>query len=378
MAYFIGIYDWSLYTLPSAIPITDIEGDTNSNDPAAPGYNSAAPTWIGETFTYDGGSSTLLEINDDDNDFQDAYVETGGPQTLAQDVTINGTTYLAGSVVENEFSMLDASGNEIWVVRIDGVNVGFSYPSGQNPTPGQTFTGTVGRDGDPADSADGVGTSEPYSGIICFTPGALIETPDGPRPVETLRIGDLVTTKDSGPEPIRWISRRVAIFSNDLEDAKPIQIKAGAFAPGFPQNDIVVSPQHRFVFHDRSDRRVVEVFVAAKALTQLPGVRVMRGKKSVEYIHFALDRHEVVIADGVCTESCFMGPVVLEDIPKSQRARIKLIFPNIEFDPGRGYGPTARPALKVQNARKLLKMRQLIFGAVPEQSDLKSLATGVL
>jgi len=123
MPYYITIYDWSLYTLLPAIPMADIEGDTHSNDPASPDYSPTAPSWIGETFTYNGGSSTLLEINDDDLDFEDGYVETGGTQTLAQDVTINGTTYLAGSVVENEFSMLDASGNEVWIVRIDGINV---------------------------------------------------------------------------------------------------------------------------------------------------------------------------------------------------------------------------------------------------------------
>jgi len=150
LAYFVAIYDWSLYTLPSAIPMSDIEGDT---------FGNSTPSWLGETFTYNGGSSTLLEINDDDSDFDDGYVDTGAAQTLAQDVTINGTTYLAGSVVENEFSMLDASGNEIWVVRIDGVNVGFTYPAGEDPTPGQTFTGTVARDGDPLDSDDGVSSS---------------------------------------------------------------------------------------------------------------------------------------------------------------------------------------------------------------------------
>lgn len=63
--------------------------------------------------------------------------------------------------------------------------------------------------------------------------------------------------------------------------------------------------------------------MAAKALTRLPRVRSMTGKKSVEYIHFAIDRHEVVIANGVRTESCYMGPVLLDDMPLRERARIK-------------------------------------------------------
>ncbi len=368
MAYYIAIYDWSLYALPSAIPMTDIEGDTHSNDPAAPGYSSSVPSWIGETFTFNGGASTLLHIDDDDGFFEDAYVETGGAQTLAQDVTINGTTYLAGSVVENEFAMLDGAGNEIWVVRIDGVNVGFAYPAGNDPVPGETFTGAVGRDGNPLDSGDGVGSAEPYNAIVCYTAGALIETPDGPRPVEDLKVGDLVSTIDSGPAPIRWVSRRKVSFRNGLEDAKPVEIKAGAFAPGLPEIDMIVSPQHRFVFHDCAEPKSDGVFVAAKSLTRLPGVRVMRGKKSVEYIHFALARHEVVLACGLLSESCYIGPTMLNDIPEGQRARIAALFPGIRFDPGRGYGPTARPVRRVQDARALLKARQLIYQPAPARS----------
>lgn len=357
MAYYIAVFDWSLYTLPGGLPMSNIRGDTLAN---------GTPSWLGRTFTYNNGASTQLEINDDDGNFQDGYVETGGAQTLAQAVTINGTTYAAGSTVENEFSMLDASGNEVWVVRIAGVNIGFTYPSGEDPSPGQTFTGTVARDGAPADSQDGVGSAEPYQAIVCFTPGALIETPAGPRRVETLVAGDLVATQDSGVKPIRWVSRRSVDFATDPEGAKPVLIKSGAFAPGLPSHDLVVSPQHRFVFQDRRGAGR-EVFVAAKALTRLPRVRVMTGKASVEYLHIAFERHEVVRANGVATESCYIGPALLAGIPPDGRPAFRAIFPGIDFDPGHGYGPTARPVIQVQDARRLLRSGDLVFGLAPER-----------
>ncbi|MBL9056263.1 MAG: Hint domain-containing protein, partial [Rhodobacteraceae bacterium] len=40
---------------------------------------------------------------------------------------------------------------------------------------------------------------------ICFLRGTRITTPDGPRAIEDLAEGDLVTTLDHGPQPIRWI-----------------------------------------------------------------------------------------------------------------------------------------------------------------------------
>lgn len=43
--------------------------------------------------------------------------------------------------------------------------------------------------------------------VPCFACGTLIATPDGERPVETLAIGDLVTTMN-GTAPVRWIGRK--------------------------------------------------------------------------------------------------------------------------------------------------------------------------
>jgi len=165
MSYYLKLFDWALYTLPSSIPMSDIEGNTQPNDPAHPDYSSGAPTWIGEDFTFNGGVGYQILVDDDDGNFEDGYVETGGIQTLAQDVTINGTLYTAGSQVENEFSLIDGLGNEVWVLRIAGKNVGFVYQSGEEPTAGETFTPTGGRDGDPADSADGVASAEPYTTV---------------------------------------------------------------------------------------------------------------------------------------------------------------------------------------------------------------------
>src|SRR5690606_17553496 len=45
-------------------------------------------------------------------------------------------------------------------------------------------------------------------GVICFTPGTRIETPDGPRLVQDLREGDRVSTMDNGAEEILWIGSR--------------------------------------------------------------------------------------------------------------------------------------------------------------------------
>ena len=50
--------------------------------------------------------------------------------------------------------------------------------------------------------------SESPTGVICFTPGTRLQTPDGERLVEDLAEGDRIDTKDGGAQEIVWIGRR--------------------------------------------------------------------------------------------------------------------------------------------------------------------------
>ncbi|MEM6481890.1 MAG: hypothetical protein AAF922_18325 [Pseudomonadota bacterium] len=109
--------------------------------------------WIGETFFY-GGSPTEVSLSNNDGAFDDGHIEKDGAQTLSEPVAIDGVAYPAGSVVENEFSLTDASGADANVIRIDGSNVGFSYKAGDEPDvgvyihgPERSRRGSVGQSG---------------------------------------------------------------------------------------------------------------------------------------------------------------------------------------------------------------------------------------
>src|SRR5690606_23050660 len=81
--------------------------------------------------------------------------------------------------------------------------------------------------------------------IVCFTRGTLIDCADGARPVETLRVGDLVQTLDRGLQPIRWIaSRRLGAELAAQPRLCPIRIRKGALGPGMPAADLPAAPQH--------------------------------------------------------------------------------------------------------------------------------------
>ncbi|WP_131541653.1 Hint domain-containing protein [Sulfitobacter indolifex] len=152
-----------MFKTPSDLSEANLTGDVQANDSAARHYDASKPSWVNQDFKFEGGDGTNIVINDDDSHFEDGYVEEGGAQTLAQPATINGVTYPAGAVLENEFSLIDASGKEVYVLRIDGQNVGFVYPAEEQPKAGESFSATSSRNGDAMDSADGESSSVRYA-----------------------------------------------------------------------------------------------------------------------------------------------------------------------------------------------------------------------
>ncbi|MEL7116490.1 MAG: Hint domain-containing protein, partial [Pseudomonadota bacterium] len=127
--------------------------------------------------------------------------------------------------------------------------------------------------------------------------------------------------------------------------------------------------QHRFLMQGQTEVHAGETLAAAKALTTLPKAREMKGKKQVAYIHFALDQHAVVFANGVPTESCYLGETRLADLSEFERARLTRLFPKIKADSARGYGAPARTIVPPARAEHLLATGQMrVASSVPRKT----------
>lgn len=190
--------------------------------------------------------------------------------------------------------------------------------------------------------------------IPCFTAGTLIETPDGPRRVESLQPGDLILTLDEGPQPVRWIGQRKFGLADLLSDPslQPVEIPAAALGDGVPGRRIRVSPQHRIMFggavcelHFGTE----EVLVPA---IQLVGRRAIRQRlQPVTYVHLMFDRHQIVQTHGLWSESYQPGERTLDAMPDPQREELLRLFPDLEVP---GSYPAARMTLKGYETRVLL------------------------
>lgn len=199
---------------------------------------------------------------------------------------------------------------------------------------------------------------DPETGMpVCLTAGTRIAVPGGSAAVERLAPGDLVLTLDHGPQPLRWIGRRhlsAAELAAQLRFA-PIRISAGALAPGLPERDLCVSPQHRMLLTGPAARRIGgsrEILVAAKHLCGLPGIAPAALTAGVTYLHLLFDRHEIIFAEGAATESLHTGPVAIAALPPAARAEIFALFPDLAVGRQR---PLARPAAPGRAARRFVR-----------------------
>lgn len=184
--------------------------------------------------------------------------------------------------------------------------------------------------------------------MMCFTAGTLIDTPNGPRPVETLREGDMVLTLDNGPQPVRWSGSRAIPGQGAMA---PIVFAAGAIGN---KTELRLSPQHRVLLEGWRAELMFgtdQVLSAAKHMVNDSTIRQVDCAE-VTYVHIMFDTHQLVKSNGAWTESFHPGAQG-EAVLSEQWAEITAIFPELATDVA-AYGPTARTTLKAWEARALL------------------------
>lgn len=198
------------------------------------------------------------------------------------------------------------------------------------------------------------GGAQSAGGVICFTPDTRIMTPDGPRLIQMLRQGDRILTKDNGPQEILWTaSKRMSgarLYA--MPHLRPIRFRAAALGAGRPDEDLLVSPQHRMLISGVTAQSLFnasEVLVRAEDLLNDTSVTVDYGLPEVTYIHILLERHNIVFANGMETESFHPSNTALDMVEERQRTALLNILPGIDANP-QSYGDYARRNLSASEA----------------------------
>jgi len=200
------------------------------------------------------------------------------------------------------------------LVELDAVtHVAASYLLPLAPLAEKTDYALVGVDTDTA--------REKLAQVACvsFTRGTHITLASGAQmPIEQLKIGDKVLTRDNGVQAIRWIGHSTARASGDFA---PICIREGALNNA---HDLIVSPDHRLFIYQRKDRigaGRAELLVKARHLVNGDTVTVVQGG-FVDYFQLLFDDHQIIYAEGIAAESFLFDPRTAPAIPAALGAKI--------------------------------------------------------
>ena len=340
----------------------------------ASGLTALEPWYKTASFSLSGASVGKIAILDDDPNFEIPRYTSENHQSLVNDTMFGSELIAAGNRLSpfRGSIIADSDGNRFLASfpYINGTSGTFGTMVGgrmailivpqpvNDPTSGQPVypkfdtSKTFSYVSEQSFGVGYAGVSYAPSTVVCFASGTMIETMFGPRAIESLSAGDMIRTRDSGFQPLRWIGHtRLDRLRLDLQpNLRPIQILAGSLAPGVPARNLCVSPQHRVMVRSTIARRMFdedEILVAAKHLLGLPGIEVLNPQLGVTYHHMLFDSHEVVLSDGAWSESLFTGPEALKAVGEAARREILTLFPQL-----------ADPDFRPRVARRLLSGRE--------------------
>ena len=84
-------------------------------------------------------------------------------------------------------------------------------------------------------------------------------------------------------------------------------------------------------------------------------IRIEEGGE-VEYFHMLFDKHEIVFAEGIPSESFHPGQQGWKALDTAARDEILMLFPELEDGDFAAYGAAARVSLKDHEGRALARM----------------------
>ncbi len=127
----------------------------------------------------------------------------------------------------------------------------------------------------------------------CFARGTRLLTPNGYRPVESFTPGDPVVTLDGAVRAVRWIGHRTLDLADEPR-ARPVYFAPGALGEKIPTRPVQLSPLHGVFIGG----------VLVPALHLVNGATITQGRNAATtYYHLELDRHDILLADGMGAES---------------------------------------------------------------------------
>lgn len=246
------------------------------------------------------------------------FVDTSTPVYLLRDITAtsnnsmvsglvisgtgNATTVIsgfAGTSPENSDKITLANIQQSDVTQVtypDADHVTFDLQDGSSIT--LNVIGVQNKGFSLGSDANGALTYE-----VCFLSGTLISMVNGVCAVEDIQVGDEVTvyhpqTQKQSQRKVTWVGKKTAHVKEtrfDDEAGYPVRILKNAIADNVPNKDLLVTAEHCLFFNG--------TFTPARMLVNGRSIFYDHSITSYDYYHIETEKHSVIMADGMLTES---------------------------------------------------------------------------
>jgi len=182
-----------------------------------------------------------------------------------------------------------------------------------------------------------------------FARGTLIATDSGQVAVEDLQPGDRIMTRDNEAASLRWIGSTAINYRADTAHSKEgsLRVLTGALGHQHPQTDLILHHDTRVVVDHpicAMQHGVRSALVPARALADFDSIITLRPIGAVEFFNLILDRHQIIFANGLETESYHPGPEICALHSGEMHHHMAHLFPWMEGRLER-FGPMALPRL---------------------------------
>jgi hypothetical protein len=198
--------------------------------------------------------------------------------------------------------------------QVPGIFLTYGVQNGDNPTitttsitiNGNLYAGSYPFQTSTTQGAITLSGTTLNSTVACFLKGTKILTDRGYFPIEELQIEDKVITYGSiidnskvvlngknQTSPIKWIGK-YNTYRHDAYDL-PVCFKVGSLGENLPENDLFVSPGQRVIIDGQ--------MVVAGSIVNGETIVQEDINGPIEYFHFELDCHSVIMAEGVLSET---------------------------------------------------------------------------
>ena len=223
----------------------------------------------------------------------DTIYETSWSASGKLNIANNNNICLNGnnSPVYNQTNNNPPPNQSIWLTNgLTRVTVG---------TTGQFINPTINTNHNYSiDYVPGLNTDNPQPCYLC---GTMIETRDGLKAIEEIRAGDMVYAYEGSArvlKPVTWVgSGHHSVRRNRPDDVAgyAIHIVKDALADNIPYKDMRITPEHCLYIDEK--------FIPARMLVNHHSIRYDYSKTEYTYYHLELEKHGVIKADGVLSES---------------------------------------------------------------------------